>query len=91
MPPKLSMKVKSTSTSRTLTLTSGRDEVFYTIWRKYRDLDFSFLRKGMLRVIEGFKAKLAKDATPLTLVLNDEVFYSGKVVEEMMDEDEGRQ
>ena len=49
----------------------GREDVFYTVWRKYLDLDFSFLGKGVLRVIEGFKTKLAKEATPLTEVPDD--------------------
>ena len=69
----------------------GREEVFYTVWRKYPDLDFSFLGEGILGVIEGFKAKLAEEATPLTEVSDDEVRQAGEVVEEMMDEDEGRQ
>ena len=34
----------------------GREEVFYTVWRKYPDLDFSFLGQGVLDVIKGFKA-----------------------------------
>ena len=35
-----------------------REGVFYTVWRKYPDLDFSFLGEGVLDVIEGFKTKL---------------------------------
>ena len=50
----------------------GREEVFYTIWRKYPDLDFSFLGEGVLGVIEGFKAKLAKKVTPIIEIPNDE-------------------
>ena len=42
-------------------------------------------------MIEGFKAKLAEEVTPLIEVLDDEVRQAGEVVEEMMDEDEGRQ
>ena len=45
----------------------------------------------MLGVIEGFKAELAEEVTPLTEVPDDEVRQIGEVVEEMMDEDEGRQ
>ena len=42
-------------------------------------------------MIEGFKAKLAKEATLLTKIPNDEVCQVDDMVEEMMDEDEGRQ
>ena len=45
----------------------------------------------MLGVIEGFKAKLDENATPIIEVLDDEVYQAGKMVEEMMDKDEGRQ
>ena len=45
----------------------------------------------MLGVIKGFKAKLAEDETLLTEIPDDEVRQAGEVVEEMMDEDEGRQ
>ena len=69
----------------------GRQEVFYTVWRKYPDLNFSFLGEGVLRVIEGFKAKLTEEATPLTEVPDDEICQPGGVEEEMMDEDEGSQ
>ena len=58
---------------------------------KYPDLDFSFLGEGVLRVIEGFKAKPIEETTPLTEVPNNEVHQLGEVMEEMMDEDEGRQ
>ena len=54
-------------------ITLGREEVFYTVWRKYPDHDFSFLGEGVLRVIEGFKAKLTEEATPLAKVPDDEV------------------
>ena len=46
---------------------------FYIVWRKYPYLDFFFLGEGVFRVIEGFKAKLAEEATPLTEILDDEV------------------
>ena len=68
----------------------GRKEVFYTVWRKYPDLDFSFLGQGVLDVIEGFKDKLAKEAAPLIEVLNDETHQPGEEDHEAMDEDEGR-
>ena len=45
----------------------------------------------MLGVIEGFKAMLTKEATPLIEVPDDEVRQPSEVVEDMMDEDEGRQ
>ena len=51
----------------------GREEVFYMVWRRYLDLDFSFLGQGVVNVIEGFKAKLAEEATPITEVPDDEV------------------
>ena len=38
----------------------GREEVFYTVWRKYPDLDFSFLGESVLEVIKGFKTKLVE-------------------------------
>ena len=68
-----------------------REEIFYTVWQKYPDLDFSFLRDGVLGVIEGFKAKLAEEATPPTEIPDDEVYPAGDMVEELMDEDERRQ
>ena len=37
-----------------------REKVFYTVWRKYPDFDFSFLGQGVLEVIEGFKARLLR-------------------------------
>ena len=69
----------------------GRDEVFYTVWRRYPDLDFSFLGPGVLDVIEGFKAKLAEEATPITEVLDDEAHQPDEEEREAMDKDEGRQ
>ena len=42
-------------------------------------------------MIEGFKAKLAEEATPLTEVPNDEIRQPGEVEQKMMDEDEGKQ
>ena len=42
-------------------------------------------------MIEGFKVKLTEKATPLTKVPNAEVRQASEVVDEMMDEDEGRQ
>ena len=41
-------------------------------------------------MIEGFKAKLIEEATPLTEVSDDEILQAGEVEEEMMDDDEGR-
>ena len=58
--------------------------------QKYPDLEVLFLGEGVLGVIEGFKAKLTKEATPLTEILDDVVCQAGKMVEEMMDEDERR-
>ena len=48
-----------------------REAIFYTIWRKYLDLDFLFLREGVLGVIKGFKAKLTEEATPITKIPDD--------------------
>ena len=45
----------------------------------------------MLGVIQGFKAKLAEEATSFTEIPDDEVCQAGEVVEEMIVEDEGRQ
>ena len=53
-------------------LNSGREQVFYTVWRKYPDLDFSFLGPEVVNVIEGFKAKLAEEATLITEVPDEE-------------------
>ena len=69
----------------------GREEVFYTIWRRYPYLNFSFLGQGVLDVIEGFKAKLAEELTLITEVLDDKVHQPGEEEHEAMDEDEGRQ
>ena len=68
----------------------GRNGVFYTVWRKYPDLDFSLLGEGMLGVIEGFKAKLAEESNSLTEVPNDQIRQPGEVEQEMMHEDKGR-
>ena len=42
-------------------------------------------------MIEGFKAKLADEATPLAKIPDDEIRQPSEVEQEMMDEDEGRQ
>ena len=69
----------------------GREEVFYTVWRKYLDFDFSFLGEGVLEVIEGFKTKLAEETTPLIEVLDDETHQPSEAEQEAMDEDKDRQ
>ena len=43
MPPKLFMKVRSILNLKNTNIMIGREEVFYIVWRKYPDLDFSFL------------------------------------------------
>ena len=53
------------------TINLRREQVFYIVWRKYPDLDFLFLREGILGVIEGFKAKSAEKANPITEILDD--------------------
>ena len=50
----------------------GREQVFSMFWRRYLDLDFSFLGQEVVNVIEGFKAKLAEEATPITEMPDDE-------------------
>ena len=55
-----------------------REEVFYTVWRKYPDIDFFFLSEGVLEAIEGFKTKLAKEATPFTEVLDNETHQQSR-------------
>ena len=42
-------------------------------------------------MIEGFKGKLADEVTSLIEVPDDEIHQPGKVEQDMMDEDEGRQ
>ena len=54
------------------------------------DLDFSFLGEGVLGVIEGFKAKLAEEATAITEIPDDKTQQACDMVQEMMDEDERR-
>ena len=68
-----------------------KEQVFYTVWRRYPDLDFSFLGQEVVNEIEGFKAKLAEEATPIIDVPNDEVRQPNKEEPETMDEDEGRE
>ena len=68
----------------------GREQVFYMVWRRYPDLDFSFLGQEVLNVIEGFKAKLAEEATSITEVPNDEAQQPGEDELETMEEDLGR-
>ena len=45
----------------------------------------------MLDVIEGFKAKLAEEATPFTEVPDDKVRQPGKEEPKTMDKDKGRE
>ena len=70
-------------------LNAGREQVFYTVWRRYPDLDFSFLGPEVVKVIEDFKAKLAKEAVPITKVPDDEVQQLGEEEPERMEEDRG--
>ena len=41
-------------------------------------------------MIEGFKAKLAKEVTPITEIPNNETQQASDMVQELMDEDERR-
>ena len=70
-------------------LNSGREEVFYTVWMKYPDLDFSFLGPEVVSVIEGFKAKLAEEAAPITEVPDEEAQQPGEEEAQGMDDDLG--
>ena len=70
-------------------LNAGKEQVFYTVWMRYPDLDFSFLAPEVVRVIDGFKAKLAEEAVPITEVPDDEVQQLGAEKPERMEEDRG--
>ena len=85
-----STKARSMLPLKTI-LNSGREQVFYTVWRKYPDHDFSFLGPDVVKVIEDFKAKLAEEATPITEVPVEEAQQQGEEEVERMEDDQGRE